>query len=329
MNLTSLPRFLATISILGQPPRKEYKLDLSIVIVNTNTNAILKDCLKSIFQETKGMQFEVIVSDNNSTDGSKEMIEKEFPQVIVIKNDRNMGFSGANNLGFKISKGRYVLALNPDTIVLKTALSDMINFMDSHPETGACGCKLLNADKTLQPSCENFPTIFSEVFYGTLLNKIFPHDRKIDRGNYYEVDWVSGACLMVKKEVLEKTGGFDEDFNPIYSEETDWCYRIKKRGWKVCYYPEPEIIHLWGQTVKKRHVWFLLLLQRNKYMFFKKNYGTVYANIFRIIKIIIYFLLVIFLSIVNIFKKDKNELLQQKWKLLILFLHPKLKMPKK
>ncbi|MDD5772178.1 MAG: glycosyltransferase family 2 protein [bacterium] len=302
-------------------------MDLSVVIVNTNTRDMLRDCLKSIFQETKGIEYEVIVSDNNSTDGSKEMMEREFPEVIIIKSSGNMGFSGANNLGFGISKGRYILALNPDTIVLKTALSDMVGFMDNHTEAGACGCKLLNADKTLQPSWENFPTIFSEIFYATPFNKIFTHSRRMNRGDFYEVDWVMGACLMVRREVLEKTGGFDEIYNPIYSEETDWCYRIKKLGWKIYYYPEPEIIHLWGQTTKKKAVWFSLQLQRNKYLFFKKNYGIIYANVYRGCRLIIYSLLIIYYSVASIFDNDKLNSLKQKWKLFILFLHPKLKMP--
>ena len=289
---------------------------------------MLKDCLKSVFDNTKDIKNEVIVSDNNSTDGSREMMEREFPEVILIKSSGNMGFSGANNLGFRISKGRYILALNPDTIVLKRALSDMVNFMDNHLEAGACGCKLLNADKTLQPSWENFPNVFSEIFYATPLNKIFVHDRRINKGDYYEVDWVMGACLLVRREVLEKTGGFDEIYNPIYSEETDWCYRIKKLGWKIYYYTKPEIIHLWGQTTKKRAVWYSLQLQRNKYLFFKKNYGSIYANIYRFCRLIIYFLLVIILSFTSIFDAGKLDLLKQKWKLLILFLHPCLKMPK-
>jgi GT2 family glycosyltransferase len=302
-------------------------MDLSVVIVNTNTRDMLRDSLKSVFDNTKNIGFEVIVSDNNSTDGSKEMMVNEFPEVIIIKSNRNMGFSGANNLGFNIAKGRYILALNPDTIVLKTALSDMVNFMDGHPEAGACGCKLLNADKTLQPSWENFPTIFSEMFYTTPLNKIFRHDKKIYLGDFYEVDWIMGAFIMVRREVLEKTGGFDEIYNPIYSEEVDWCYRIKKLGWKIYYYPKPEIIHLWGQTTKKRALWFSLQLQRNKYLFFKNNYGVIYANGYRICRIFLYIILVNIYSIESIFSKEKRDSLKQKWKLLILFLNPSLKMP--
>ncbi|MBI5207165.1 MAG: glycosyltransferase family 2 protein [Candidatus Firestonebacteria bacterium] len=304
-------------------------MDLSIVIVSFNTMDILRDCLKSIYKDTEGIDFEIIVSDNNSTDGTLEMIEIEFPEVILIKNSSNIGFSSANNIGFKITKGRYVLALNPDTIVLNNASVEMIKFMDKHPESGACGCKLLNADKTLQPSWENFPTIFSEIFYGTPLNKIFKHDKRINRGNFYEVDWIMGAFMMIRKEVIEKTGGFDEDYNPAYSEEVDLCYRIKKSGWKIYYYPVPEIIHLRGQITKKRPIWSFLLLHRNKYIFFKKHYGNIYANIYRIARIIICFILTISLFLPGLLNKNKRELFLQKWKLLILFLQPNLKMPDK
>ncbi|MEW6088673.1 MAG: glycosyltransferase family 2 protein [bacterium] len=302
-------------------------MDLSIVIVSFNTRDILRNCLKSIYEKTKGIEFEVVVSDNNSTDGSLNMIEEEFPEVILIKNNTNIGFSSANNLGFYIARGRFVLALNPDTVILNSALTTMVQFMNNRPEAGVSGCKLLNEDGTLQPSWGNFPNILSEIFYSTFLNRIFTHSKRIDRGDFYEVDWVMGAFIMVRKEVIEKTGVFDEDYNPVYSEEVDWCYRIKKSGWKIYYYPGAEVIHLAGQSTKKRPLWAMLLLHRNKYLFFKKNYSRIYADAYRIIRIGIYAILIIFIFIMGLFSRSERDLLQQKWKLLVLFLHPDLKIP--
>lgn len=259
-------------------------MDLSIVIVNTNTRALLKDCINSILNYTTGIEYEIIVVDNHSTDGSSEMIRAEFSTVGLIQNERNLGFPASNNRGFAISSGRYVLALNPDTVVVGNALSSMVRFMDERPDAGACGCKLLNADGSLQPSWENFPSLLSEIFYGTPLNKIFPHRKRRESNGVYEVDWVSGACLMVRRETMNDVGVFDEQFSPIYSEETDWCYRIKQHGWKIFYLPEPEVVHLCGQTTKWKRIWFAVQLQKTKYLFFRKHKGIVYANMFRILR---------------------------------------------
>ncbi len=261
-------------------------LDLSIVIVGFNTKNEIRDCLQSIYKNTVGISFEVIVSDNNSTDGTHEMLATEFPSVKLIKNGKNIGFAAANNRGFEISSGRYLLALNPDTIVLGDALGQLVRFMDSHPEAGACGCKLLNADGSLQPSWENFPTIASEIFYGTPLNRVFGHDKRIDRGSFYEVDWVRGACLIVRRETMNKVGMFDDDlFAPIYSEETDWCYRMKRAGWKVYYCPRPSVVHVWGRATERKPVWSFLQLHRAKILFFQKHHGQTYAEIFRLLRI--------------------------------------------
>jgi GT2 family glycosyltransferase len=262
-------------------------MDVSIVIVNTNTRELLKQCIDSILDNTTGLEYEIIVVDNHSADGSSEMITAEFPSVRLIQNDSNLGFPASNNRGFAVSSGRYVLALNPDTVVLGDALSSMVSFMDEHAECGACGCKLLNGDGSLQPSWENFPSMLSEIFYETPLNRIFPHRKRRKSNGAYDVDWVSGACLMVRRQTLEEVGVFDERFSPIYSEETDWCYRIKAGGWKIYYVPEPEIIHLSGQTTKKKPIWFYLQLQRSKYLFFRKHRGVLYAETYRFLRIVI------------------------------------------
>jgi len=260
-------------------------MTLSIVIVMSNTRELLRNCLKSIYENTTGIEYEVIVVDNNSTDGSAEMVEEQFPAVKLIRNSENLGFSKGNNQGFAASAGRYMLALNSDTMVLNHAISAMVHFMDERSDAGACGCKLLNEDGSLQPSWENFPTILSEIFYGTPLSRIFPHrKRRPFSQGVYEVDWVSGACLMVRRETIEQVGGFDERFTPAYSEETDWCYRIKQDGWKVYYLAQPEVVHISGQTTKQKPTRFAVQLQRSKYLFFRKHRRLPYAWLYRVLK---------------------------------------------
>jgi len=301
-------------------------LDLSIVIVNTNTSDLLRQCLQSVFDNTKDIEYEVIVVDNNSNDGSVDMITAQFPNVKLIQNDRNLGFSASNNRGFEISSGRYLLALNPDTVVVGNALASMVTFMDAHTEAGACGCKLLNADGSLQPSWENFPTVLSEIFYNTPLNKVFSHRKKRESSGVYDVDWVSGACLMVRRETMNEVGVFDERFSPIYSEETDWCYRIKANGWKIYYLPEPQVIHLWGQTTKRKPTWFFLQLQRNKYLFLRKHKGFIRAELYRCLRFgtcAAGFVMTLFQYVVRpAARDDSKSILERNYALLKLLLDP-------
>ena len=262
-----------------------HAIDVSIVIVTSNTRQLLHNCLESVYENTTAIEYEVIVVDNNSADGSAEMVEEAFPVAKLIRNDQNLGFSKGNNQGFAASRGRYILALNSDTIVPGDAVQAMVRFMDEQTDAGACGCKLLNANGSLQPSWESFPTMLSEIFYGTPLSRVFPHRRRnrLSHG-VYEVDWVSGACLMVRREAFEQVGGFDERFTPAYSEETDWCYRIKAGGWKIYHLTEIAIVHLWGQTAKAKPTRFFLQLHRSKYLFFRKHKGVLYAEIYRILR---------------------------------------------
>ena len=306
-------------------------VDLTVVIVNTNTRQLLEECLNSVVENTAGIKYEIIVVDNDSNDGSPDMVRNEFPTVKLLLNDRNLGFSVSNNRGFTVSSGRYVLALNPDTLVCGNALSQMVEFMDEHPEAGACGCKLLNADRSLQPSWESFPTVLSEIFYSTPLNRLFSHNKRLESHGVYEVDWVSGACMMVRRETLEEVGMFDERFSPIYSEETDWCYRIKTSGWKIYYLPDPSIVHLEGQTTKEKPTWFFLQLQRNKYVFFRKHKGLLYAELYRLLRTASS-LAVLFLSfggyVVRPGSRDfHTRRAQRNWELMKLFCDRRLRMP--
>ncbi|MDI6791422.1 MAG: glycosyltransferase family 2 protein [bacterium] len=234
-------------------------MDLSIIIVNYKVKELLRDSLHSIAEQTKEISYEVIVVDNNSSDGSQEMLKGEFPEVTLIANKINLGFAGANNQGIEVSQGRYVLLLNPDTIVLDRALEKLVKYMDYHPEAGIVGPKLLNADRSLQLSCGSAPNLWNMFCAHLYLNRIFPKTRFFDSykhgygWNYNaisEVDWVSGACLMVRREVIEDIRPLDEGFFLAF-DEGDFCKRAKAAGCHIHYYPQVRIIHLVGQATKK------------------------------------------------------------------------------
>jgi len=241
------------------------KIDLTISVVSYNTKGFLKDCLNSIYQHTRGIKYEVIVVDNGSTDGSVEMVKEEFPQVKVIENRENLGFARANNQAIKRSRGEYVLLFNPDTVFRVNSLDKMIKSMDNHPEIGILGCRILNADGTIQPSNNSFPNLFTEFLRVLQLKRMVPSvklRKKIgqkwgrllgltlreylrvywDSERIREVDWVTGACLLVRRTAVQDVGLLDENFF-MYYEDTDWCYRMRRKGWKVFYYPFFEIVH--------------------------------------------------------------------------------------
>lgn len=255
-------------------------IDLSIVIVNWNVKDLLAHCLESIFRTCEGLEIEVIVIDNASADGSPQMIRERFPQVCLIANERNAGFTRANNQGIAVAKGRYILLLNPDTEVLDGALSTMVCYMDAHPNVGALGPRLLHSDGRVQSSRRRFPTLTTAFLESTILQQWFPRNRILRR--YYcldhsdeeeqEVDWVVGACLMMRREALDKVGLLDEHFF-MYSEEMDWCYRVVKRGWRVVYLPSAQVVHHEGrsssQVVPQRHIYF----QSSKVYYFRKYFG--------------------------------------------------------
>lgn len=252
-------------------------LDLSIIIVNWNTRQITADCLRSI-QETAGsLQYEVILVDNASTDGSQAMIREQFSWVKLIENQDNPGFAGANNQGMAVAQGRYLLLLNSDTLVKPGALQSAIEFMDAHPEAGLCGVRLLNPDGSFQTSYAPFPNLITEFLIATtlgrrLINPYYPTPRPRPGETAHEVDWVVGAFMLLRREVFERVGGMDTSYW-MYSEETDWCYRIKKAGFPIFYLPEVAIIHIGGASTRQRKPEMMARLTKSKVLFFAKNYG--------------------------------------------------------
>lgn len=266
----------------------ESVVELSIVIVSWNVRDLLQACLKSIEAGQGELRLEIIVVDSGSDDGSPEMVRERFPQVHLIAREDNVGFPKGNNIGLAEANGRYLLLLNPDTVVVGDALSKMVAFMNAHPDVGVVGGQLLNPDNSVQSSRRRFPTIATAFFESTWLQPFAPkrilrryYAEDIDDGETADVDWVKGACLMTRKRVLDEVGPLDVDYF-MYSEELDWCKRIKMTGWRVVYFPEAKIIHYEGksseQAVTARHINF----QRAKLRYFRKYHGMMIVILLRI-----------------------------------------------
>ncbi len=232
--------------------------DVSVIIVNWNTSDLLRQCLHSVFAQTSSIECEVIVVDNGSTDGSVEMVRQEFPRVNLLANYENRGFAAANNQGIAIAKGRYVLLLNSDTIVLDRAIERTIAFADDHSDTAVTGCRVLNSDRSLQYTCFMFPSILNSLLLATYLPRLFPRSGFFgrermtwwSRNDTREVDVVTGCYMLVRREAVDEVGLMDERFF-MYAEETDWCYRFKAKGWKNRFTPGAEIIHIGGASAAK------------------------------------------------------------------------------
>lgn len=256
-------------------------MDISIIIVSWKVRDLLEKCLKSIFEQTKNIKFEVFVVDNNSQDGTIEMVKNKFSGVNLIINEENAGFAKANNQAIKLAKGRYVLLLNPDTQILENVLEKMVDFMDKNTNCGVAGCQLLNPDGSLQPSIRRFPRFSDQALILAKIHHFWPNlgvfkrylAKDVDYSQKQEVDQVMGAFMMIKHEVIEKIGLLDENFF-IWFEEVDYCQRVKNAGRKVYYTPEAKIIHYYGQSFKQH-----LTLDRQKMFnrsmryYFKKHHS--------------------------------------------------------
>ncbi|WZL73650.1 glycosyltransferase family 2 protein [Clostridiaceae bacterium 35-E11] len=262
-------------------------MDLSIIIVNYNTKELTKQTLNSIFTKTHNFLYEVFVVDNASTDDSIEMIQEEFPQVKLIQNAQNLGFSKANNIAIRQSKGRYILLLNSDTVVIDDCLEKCIQHMDKHVNIGALGCKVILPDGNLDLACKrSFPTPEVSMYRILGLSKLFPKSKKfgqynltyVDENEIHEIDCLVGAFMMIRREVIEAVGLLDEDFF-MYGEDVDWCYRMKEAGWKIVYYPKAQIVHYKGGSSKKKNPKLIYEFYRAMYLFYNKHYKRKYSSL--------------------------------------------------
>jgi GT2 family glycosyltransferase len=234
-------------------------MDIAIVIVSWNTRELLKKCLYSLQRELEslGASYETYVVDNNSADSSAEMVRQEFPRVRFFANQENLGFAAANNQVLSTVSARQYLLLNPDTKIVPGALHVLREFLKGNPQIGVAAPQLLNRDGSIQRSCRSFPTLAGMALELTGLSRLFPHAKAsnykmMDFDHTYarQVDQPEGACLLVRKEVFDQVGLFDEHFFMLF-EEVDWCYRVMQAGWKIWFVPQAKVIHFYGQSIKQ------------------------------------------------------------------------------
>ncbi len=261
--------------------RSAARPELSIVILSWNVRELLRDCLRSVMENVRTFQrsdVETFVVDNASTDGSPEMVAAGFPEVRLIRNPANLGYARANNIGIAASRGRYVLLLNSDTVVPAGALAGLLSFMDAHPWAAACSPQLLRPDGTPQPYAfggDPTPLYLLRRGISRLLLGRPLHDWAVAAP--IQVDWVSGACLMVRRAAIEQVGALDEAMF-MYFEDNDWCRRMRLAGWQVWYVPTVAITHIGGAGLKQNPAARRAYRESLRY-FYRKHYGPA-ANLF-------------------------------------------------
>lgn len=255
-------------------------MDLSVVIVGWNARHYLELCLRSLTEAPLRRSMEILVVDNASSDGSAEMIEARFPQVKLIRNAENLGFSKGNNVGIRQCQGRYVALVNPDVIVLPGCLDALADFLDQNPKVGNVGPRVLNPDRTLQSSCRRFPTLWNNFCNATSLASVFknsrffagehmfffPHDRTL------AVDVLVGCFSMIRRETFDAVGLLDENLF-MYGDDVDWCRRCWKAGWQVVFFPGAQAIHDRGKITAPYPVRFAVAQQRSVLYYWKKHHG--------------------------------------------------------
>jgi GT2 family glycosyltransferase len=287
-------------------------IDLSICIVTLNASEYLHNCLHSIVEQpdlnwesnnrgtsvTTGeppagnsskLNIEVIIVDNGSVDDTLPMLQRDFPDARLIKNSTNLGFAYPSNQALRISQGKFMLLLNPDTIVLTGALNELVDYAETHPEVGICGPKVLNRDGSLQKACKRgVSRPWAAFSYFSGLSGLFPRSKffggyllnYLDEDQIHEVDGISGSCMLIRREVIEQIGYLDERFF-AYQEDADYCFQVKAAGWKVVYLPSARITHFGGQggsrvqPYKSIYEW-----HRSYYLYYRKNLADDYFFLF-------------------------------------------------
>lgn len=256
---------------------------LSILIVSWNTRELLRACLErlgaEIIDDIACGQAEVFLVDNASADGSAAMVADSFAWVRLIANDSNRGFAAANNQALRQSSGRDILLLNPDTEVRPGSIKTLLQFLDDHHRCGVVAPQLLNTDQTIQRSCRAFPTFAGMVYELLGLSRLFPHNKTFghykmldfDHDVCRQVDQPEGACLLIRRQVIEQVGELDEGYWMLF-EEVDWCYRIKQAGWEIWFEPASQVVHHYGQSIKQVKPRMILSSHRGLYRFWSKHY---------------------------------------------------------
>ncbi|PLX22704.1 MAG: glycosyl transferase family 2 [Salinivirgaceae bacterium] len=263
-------------------------MKLSVIIVNYNVLHFLRQCLQSVENATKNISAEIFVVDNNSVDGSVAMVRDEFPNVILIDNKDNVGFSKANNQAIKQARGEYLLLLNPDTVVEEGTFTKVVAFMDEHEDAGGLGVKMIDGNGRFLPeSKRGLPTPMVAFYKIAGLSTLFPNSKRfgkyhlkyLDKEKVHEVDVLSGAFMLLRKSIIDKIGGLDETFF-MYGEDIDLSYRITQAGYKNYYFPDTTIIHYKGESTKKDSINYVVVFYNAMIIFAKKHFAKKYASFF-------------------------------------------------
>ena len=265
-------------------------IDLTISIVNTNNEQLLKECLHSIYHNAGGISLDIYVVDNVSTDGSVAMVREEFPQVNLICNQSRLCYSANHNQVLCRPLGRYVLILNDDTVIGPGVLDGLVAFMDGHPEAGAASCKIINSDGSLQANCARLPTLLTSLLEALFLDRLFPPWSEtsplfmsaMDIETVREVEFLGGACILLRKEALADVGLLDDQLLSGY-EEADWLSRARQRGWKAYYVPCGQVMHyfqattewLWGTDRR------MMMQLKDRFRYFRKHHGWLAVQLLR------------------------------------------------
>ena len=283
---------------------------LSIIIVSYNSVKYIDDCINSIikYHEPKKNKSEIIVVDNASTDGSVDLVKNKYTDVKLILNKSNLGFSAANNIGIKLSQSEYVLLCNSDCEIFKDSINNLISFMDKHQSVGISGPKIINSDGTIQLSCRRFPSFFDAGMH-SILEYIIPGNRftrkyklaDVNRKKPFEVDWVSGSFMIIRRKAMLDTGLLDEKYF-MYVEDIDLCYQMWKKGWQVYYNPYSRVLHHVGGSTHESKTTASIRMQKSIFHFYWKNYRKTYRIIFLPLVLIFLGLRILLTFIKNLLK---------------------------
>ena len=287
------------------------KFIVSIIIINYNGKELTLNCLKSIYDKLKGVEYEIILVDNASSDDSVEVIEKSYPQVSIIKNDDNLGFSKANNQGIKIAKGDYILLLNNDTLLKEGDFDTLLTYISDKADVGIVGCRINNPDGSLQLSCYKFPSMWEMFTHYTFLTRLFPDSKLFgDYRNWThnaikEVDFVIGAFFLMKRAVIEEIGMLDENFF-LNAEESEYCLRAKKAGFKTVFHPGYEIVHIGGAAKKDMKKREIISHIQGTYLLIKKHHSLVYFVTYKLLSFLLSLIRFIIFGIILLLSKNPN-----------------------
>jgi GT2 family glycosyltransferase len=288
--------------------------ELSICIVSLQAREYLRACLDSIYNNPPGISFEVIVVDNHSTDGTQVMVKTEYPQVQLIENIENLGYTAPMNQALQAAKGTFLMQLNPDTVVFPQAIDTLLVFMDAHPDVGICGPKVLNRDGSLQKQCrrgESRPWAVISYFLG--LARLFPRSKLF--GEYlmnYKVEdethavaGVSGSCMLIRRALVDQIGYLDERFF-AYQEDVDYCFRAWQAGWQVFYVPTAQVTHFGGQGGSRVQPYRSIIeWHRSYFLLYRKSYASDYFFLFNVFFYFLIALKLFYALVINTLRREK------------------------